>query len=118
MEIINANKRLDAKNSRSKGSRKDGAGKKVKRVKNVRKDAKVYETLIFAAFEKESSLNQEDMVRQTNEPWNFLRPIVEKLCDRHKNKEKGGRSWVLKPEYRLNTDAEIPIAGPDDEEAK
>merc|ERR1712113_159881 len=102
MAIINENKRLDAKNAR--GNRKDA------------KDEKIYETLIFAAFEKESSLNQEDIARKTREPWNFLRPIVEKLCDRHKNAAKGGRSWVLKPEYRLNTDADIQMTNVDDEE--
>merc|ERR1712204_63646 len=106
--------RLDAGNAKARRDRRDQSDAKIKRVKNVRKDAQVYETLIFAAFEKESTLNQRDLVTKTREPWSFLRPIMEKLCDRHKNADKQGRNWVLKPEYRLNTDAEIVVAAPEE----
>ena len=98
---IRENKERDAQTRKPKSSLN---AKKAKRVKNVRKDEKLYENMIFAAFEKESCLNQEDFFRKTGEPWNFLRPVVNKLCDRVKNAEKGNRSWVLKEEFRLATD--------------
>jgi len=103
--IIRLNKNMDAKNVRS--HKAGTTTKKKKRIKNVRKDDKIYENMIFAAFEKESLLNQKEIETKTNEPWNFLRPIVQKLCDRHNNTSKGGRTWVLKPEYRLATDTAI-----------
>lgn len=112
--IINDNKRLDAGNAKARRDRRDQSGAKIKRVKNVRKDAQVYETLIFAAFEKNSVIEQRELCQQIREPWSFLKPIMEKLCDRHKNADKQGRNWVLKPEYRLNTDAEILTAAPEE----
>eukprot|EP01083_Nonionella_stella_P279158 949623_1 len=101
MAKIHANRKLDKKNVKS-NKNKDVRGKK--RVKNVRKDEEVYKNMVFAAFEKESCLTQKDMESKTGEPWNFLRPIVQKICDRHQNTNKGGRSWILKPEFRLATD--------------
>ena len=102
-DIIERNKDLERANVKAGKS----TSTKKKRGKNVRKDERVYEQLIFAAFEKESCLNQEDFVRKTCEPWNFLRPVVTKLCDRIKNADKGGRSWVLKENFKLATDKAI-----------
>eukprot|EP01083_Nonionella_stella_P010240 29243_1 len=107
MKKISANKTTDRKHVKS-NKNKTNVEKK-KRVKNVRKEEKVYENLIFAAFEKDSMLNQKDIELKTSEPWNFLRPIVQKLCNRHQNAAKSGRSWVLKPEFRLATDTAIEL---------
>jgi len=99
---VEKNKMDDAVNAKSKNK----SNVKKKRVKKVRKDDKLYENMIFAAFEKDSCLNQADFERKTGEPWNFLRPVVVRLCDRIKSAEKG-RGFVLKDEFRLATDNAI-----------
>ena len=102
-------KMADNSTSRNRNNKNISSEPKKKRVKSVRKDDKQYENMIFAAFEKDSCLTQKDIeIKCNGEKWNFLRPIVQKLCDRHGNTSKGGRSWVLKAEYRLATDS-VPI---------
>eukprot|EP00486_Rosalina_sp_Unknown_P002568 CAMPEP_0201568002 /NCGR_PEP_ID=MMETSP0190_2-20130828/8817_1 /ASSEMBLY_ACC=CAM_ASM_000263 /TAXON_ID=37353 /ORGANISM="Rosalina sp." /LENGTH=440 /DNA_ID=CAMNT_0047988641 /DNA_START=13 /DNA_END=1335 /DNA_ORIENTATION=+ len=97
-------KQSDKSNAKrhSKG-RTDGT-KKNKRVKAVRKDAEQYENMIFAAFEKDSVLTQKEIEQRCNgETWRFLKPVVDKICNMH-GRGQTGRSWVLKPEFRLATD--------------
>eukprot|EP00484_Ammonia_sp_Unknown_P020131 CAMPEP_0197035266 /NCGR_PEP_ID=MMETSP1384-20130603/13123_1 /TAXON_ID=29189 /ORGANISM="Ammonia sp." /LENGTH=435 /DNA_ID=CAMNT_0042465311 /DNA_START=22 /DNA_END=1329 /DNA_ORIENTATION=+ len=100
---VKANKEALNAAKRGKGS---GDGAKKKRVKNVRKDEQQYENMIFAAFEKDGVLTQKEIAQRCfHESWNFLRPVVQKLCDLHSNSAKsGGRSWILKPQYRLASD--------------
>ena len=95
------NDRIHIKSNKNKDKKKES-----RRVKRVRKDESLYESMIFAAFAKDSSLLQKEITTKTGEPWNFLKNVVEKLCNYQTRNEKG-RVWVLKPEYRLATDNAI-----------
>lgn len=78
--------------------------RKMKKMKAVRKDIEDYKNMIFAAFETKSVLTQIEIVRRCNgEKWAFLRPAVHIICDLH-DRGANGRSWILKAEFRLNTD--------------
>ena len=89
--------------TKTKNNRSNNPNKKVK---NVRKSEAFYKNAIFAAFENKTALNKREIEKATQEPWNFLKPIIKLLCEYHKRDEDGIK-WKLKDEYRLATDAAI-----------
>ena len=110
-----ARQRLNDKNNAKRYKRGSDGDKKTKRVKKVRKDAEQYENMIFAAFEKDSVLTQKEIEQRCGgDSWRFLKPVVEKICNMH-SRGQSGRSWVLKPEFRLATDVIQPKDGEGEE---
>jgi len=59
--------------------------------------------MIFHAFNGDSVLSKKDIETKLNEPWTFLKPIMEDICE-FEGRTENGRQWRLKPEYRLHSD--------------
>ena len=73
--------------------------KKKEEGKKMRDDKEKVQEIIFALFEKHQYYNIKDLIRETRQPVQYLKEILNEICV-YSMKPPHRNMWELKPEYR------------------